>query len=239
MYKIVIFVAVSAVLILSVNAYEFNNADYNRIIADEIDNFERELYVPSVRTRREAPEDEKCPPRKHKLCCGEELIHKLHHDKKDSRSECFKQIMGKEDNPNSIPHDPFDCKSIEERQNKFLCVLQCEGQKNNIIDDDGNIKPEEYRKYIQTQLADVEYLADVQDKIIAGCLADIKNASKSSGKCKSDGMVSEFCVFKNIQLNCPEDQIKDKMFCEKMRERLRQENGRPMVLPPPPPHPKA
>ncbi|XP_072387222.1 uncharacterized protein [Diabrotica undecimpunctata] len=228
------FAAVYAVLILAVNAYEFNNPDYNRIIADDVDNIERELYVPSLRTRREAPTDEKCPPRKHPLCCGEELIHKLHDDKKESRSACFKEIMGKDNNPNSIPLDPFDCKSMEERKNNLMCVFQCEGQKNNYIDDDGNIKPEEYGKYIQTQLADVKYLADVQDKIIADCLADIKNATKSTGKCKSDGMVSDFCIFKNIQLNCPEDKIKDKLFCQKMQERLRQGDGRPPFLPPPP-----
>ncbi|CAG9835003.1 unnamed protein product [Diabrotica balteata] len=133
MYKIVNFAVVCAVLILAVNAYEFNNPDYNRIIADEVDNIERELYVPSLRTRREAPTDEKCPPRKHPLCCGEELIHKLHDDKKESRSACFKEIMGKDNNPNGIPSDPFDCKSMEERKIIFCVFFNVKARKTILL----------------------------------------------------------------------------------------------------------
>lgn len=57
--------------------------------------------------------------------------------------------------------------------------------------------------------------------------------NKSTGKCKPSGISSEFCLFKQIILNCPDDQMKDKDVCKKMQERLKQGKD---FFPPPPNH---
>ncbi|XP_056645389.1 uncharacterized protein LOC130450786 [Diorhabda sublineata] len=239
MYTIPVFIAVIGAF-LKIDAYNFENPDYNQILANDLEELYSTSHFVNIRDKRDTSNeiDGKCSRRGPKVCCDDMALKKIREGQKEYKNACFKEVVGK-DKPDKRPHeapfDPFDCEKMRQRRSEIVCISQCVGQKNNYIDDDGKIKPYEFEEYMKNKLEDITYLAPVVDKIIAGCVADIKNATMEDEKCKPDGIVSEFCIFKNIQLNCPDDQIKNKEACMKFQKMLKEGQGPPPVgfLPPP------
>nr|ALR72513.1 odorant binding protein 25 [Colaphellus bowringi] len=224
--------AVLAVIIVVVAAYNFEDTEFNQILANDLEDVYSFTYShPRSRRDDKAVEEDKChPPRRGRpLCCAEETMRKLHDDKKEIKRACFKEITGKEkperpDRHHGPPFDPFSCEKIEQHRRDMMCIQQCVGEKLDYLDADGKPKPEQFEKYVEGIFEKEDYLLPLKDKIVSVCLDEAKNATEkvSSDPCKSTGLVLEHCIFINTQLNCPEDQIKDKKMCSKFQDRLRQ-----------------
>jgi len=71
----------------------------------------------------------------------------------------------------------------------------------------------------------------VVEKITSNCLAAAKNATETPIKfsteglkaCNPSGITLKHCLFREIQLSCPADQIKDKTACDRFQDRIQKE----------------
>lgn len=112
---------------------------------------------------------------------------------------------------------------------------------NSQVDKDGNLNEADVKKLMADVSAKKPWLAQKQEQITSKCLEEAKNAPSPVGGddnaevCAPQPMTFMHCVFKEIQLSCPDEEIKDKKFCARMRERMQKDGGDFMMAPPPPP----
>ncbi|CAH1977857.1 unnamed protein product [Acanthoscelides obtectus] len=91
----------------------------------------------------------------------------------------------------------------------------------SLADDSGNVIEDEYMKYVKELLAEAPYMNSMVDKIAQDCLKEADTEEASDGGCNPTAIKLAHCLFRDIQLNCPEDQIEDKQSCEMLQERLK------------------
>ncbi|CAH1977855.1 unnamed protein product [Acanthoscelides obtectus] len=145
----------------------------------------------------------------------------MHEADRDIKQLCFKEITGM-DRPEKPPHfDPFRCENMEKHRSEINCVFQCVAQKKGLADDSGNVIEDEYMKYVKELLAEAPYMNSMVDKIAQDCLKEADTEEASDGGCNPTAIKLAHCLFRDIQLNCPEDQIEDKQSCEMLQERLK------------------
>lgn len=92
---------------------------------------------------------------------------------------------------------------------------------------------------IKVAFSKYEWVKPKEDEIIDKCIAETKtkmeNWKKDSTDEKSDcspaTMMLSHCLFREIQMNCPDEEIKDKAMCQKLREAVTKYGDFP-------PHPK-
>ncbi|EFA03231.1 hypothetical protein TcasGA2_TC013160 [Tribolium castaneum] len=216
-------------------AYEFNDPLFNQILANELVELESSAY-PHHRSRRdEDAVTEKCRPfRKKKLCCAEETFDELHDKDRDFKRECFKQVVGSKDGPREF--DPFRCDKVDKHRRDMTCVSQCVGQKKDVLDKDGNVKEAEFGEFVKETMAKESWFVSIQDKVVSTCLAEARNATANrdtsdTESCNPAGVKLMHCMFREIQLGCPTEQIKDQKACARARDKIKRHNE---FLPPPP-----
>nr|AIX97131.1 odorant-binding protein 8 [Rhyzopertha dominica] len=182
---------------------------------------------------------EKCRRRfRPKVCCGEEVFAELHHS--DEKRECFREIVGKDKDTRGPPPDPFKCEGRGKFRKNMMCVMNCVAKKKNLIDDDGNIKEDAIKSLFKSKFTDPAWTTELQDKIISTCMNEAKNPppmpkddANEQNECNPSLMVFSHCLFKEVQMQCPNEVITDQKSCERFRERVK--NGDDMMMPPPPP----
>lgn len=109
------------------------------------------------------------------------------------------------------------------------------------VDDEGALKADQISTYIKENFAKESWIESALDKIVSNCVAEAKNATENPSKfytaglkaCNPTGLSLKHCIFKEIQLSCPADQIKDKAACDKFQDRIKK--GMDVYGPPPPP----
>nr|WJJ63284.1 odorant binding protein 26 [Pachyrhinus yasumatsui] len=250
MNNLVTLCTVLAIVVYFVNGYDFQDSYFNQILSSNLEDALDSLDAISqhVRSRRDEEAsvamDDKCKKRhrRPKLCCADESFDAMHDKDKDIFRGCLKDTLGVE----KLDHhhrklDLFNCEEVEKRKNEMICVQQCIGQKKNLLKEDGSPNPKEITKYIKESLAKETWIEAVVDKITSTCITEAKNATVSQVKptsndvkvCNPSAMTLKHCLFKEIQLSCPADQIKDKSACDKFQERIKK--GFDFYGPPPPP----
>ncbi|KAF7282955.1 hypothetical protein GWI33_001765 [Rhynchophorus ferrugineus] len=187
--------------------------------------------------------DEKCKKKRRKpsLCCADDIFEQEHEKDRDIFRSCFREVLGVEKSSHHRRGDPFSCKETEKRRNDMTCVAACCGQKKGLLDDQGQPKPEAITKAIKEAFAKESWFDGVADKIVATCLKEAENATQYQVKptsdnikqCNPSGITIKHCLFREIQLSCPADQIKDQKACDKFQDRIKK--GLDDVEPPPPP----
>lgn len=70
------------------------------------------------------------------------------------------------------------------------------------------------------------WLVSHLDTIITKCLGEARNATANRSKddaesCNPAAIKGAHCLFREIQMNCPEEKIKDIKTCSKFRERIK------------------
>ncbi|KAK9736238.1 hypothetical protein QE152_g12671 [Popillia japonica] len=218
-------VLVSTLLLGVSSAYDFSDEFFNQLLSQEYDDFasgESVFLHPRARRDEEAS---KCHHR-HKFCCGDELMSKLHEKYRDTKRECFKQVTGKEFGGGP----PFTCEELEERKKEMTCVAECAGKKKGAVDDNGNIKEDEVKKLVAECTEELEWFKPMLDEVTTKCIGEAKAAAEKYDKkgCNPSDIKFSFCIFKEIQLNCPADQIKDQGRCDAMRESLKKHDHPPV-----------
>nr|AUF72950.1 odorant-binding protein [Anoplophora chinensis] len=233
-------VAFCALLVATVSAYNFEDPDFNILLSDDLEELSSGVASfshPRSRRDDEAVNDkDKCHHRKRwgELCCAEDVVAKMRDVEKDLKRECFKEVVGKDKHDK---FDPFNCETMDQRKKQIVCVIECVGKKKDLLDTEGNPKEEEFRSFLKESFSSESWLAALQDKVISTCLDEGKNATANrdasdSTSCNPAGIKIAHCLHREIQLNCPADQIKDEKSCARLQERLKR---RDFFHPPPPP----
>lgn len=63
----------------------------------------------------------------------------------------------------------------------------------------------------------------ILEKAVPKCLDEAKKAAsepRDKDTCNPSSIKMVHCLFREVQLNCPADQIKDEKSCNRLRERL-------------------
>nr|AVI04883.1 putative odorant-binding protein 2 [Anthonomus grandis] len=191
----------------------------------------------------------KRPPRRPRVCCAEESLDAIHEKEKDTSRSCYKEVTGL-DRPEKPEHgfhgpphkkfDLFSCEGVEKRKSDMICIQECVGKKKGMLNEDGTLNPEGITKILLETFTKETWVKPMAEQIIAKCIAEAKTANEKPIKfytevkrCSPATLTLKHCMFKEVQLSCPADQIKDKGACEKYQERLKK--GELDVPPPPPP----
>lgn len=88
------------------------------------------------------------------------------------------------------------------------------------MDSSGNILKDKFKDYVESNYE--ESWLDT-DKIVSTCLAEIQTAVDKSDKkeCNPSGLTGAYCLFREVQMKCPDDEIVDKKSCAKFRDRVK------------------
>lgn len=78
---------------------------------------------------------------------------------------------------------------------------------------------------VKTSFSEYTWIKPKEDEIIDKCIAetktkmeDWKKKSTEKDDCSPTLMIFSHCVFREIQMNCPDEEIKDKKMCSRLRE---------------------
>ncbi|KAJ3654616.1 hypothetical protein Zmor_013791 [Zophobas morio] len=229
-------------------AYDFNDPLFNQILADELEelhSLEDEFQHPRSRRDEEAVnlDKDKCRPfRRKSWCCAEETTDALHEKNREIKRECFKKVTGrdkdgKDSRDGKDGFDPFRCDKVEKHRKEMTCVVQCVGQQKGLLDEDGNPKEAEFTALVKETMSKESWFASIQDKVIPTCLAEARNATANrdtsdTESCNPAGVKLVHCLFREIQLGCPAEQIKDQKACNRVRDKIKRHND---FFPHPPP----
>ncbi|VEN64012.1 unnamed protein product [Callosobruchus maculatus] len=216
------------------SGYDFgDNSAFSQLLANDL----QDLYsVHHYRARRSPPGEgrDNCERHfKHKpvMCCAESAFHAMKEADRDIRRLCFHEVTGK-DGAEKPPNDPPRCASMEQRRDEINCVFQCVAQKKGLVDDSGKVVEKEYMEHINQFIDEAPYLKPVLDKIAQDCMQQANTNIALQGTCFSTATKLAHCLFRNVQLSCPDEEIKDKESCKLLQERLRSKEDFPPSPPP-------
>ncbi|XP_030746458.1 uncharacterized protein LOC115875193 [Sitophilus oryzae] len=245
-------VALCVVVSAAVSAYDFQDAEFNQLLASDLEDGFDSLYSLPVNSRvrraeeavTQSPnEDDKCKKRhrRPKACCADELLDQIHEKDKELVRSCFREVLGVDKHEHHRRGDPFSCEQAEKRRNDMTCVFQCVGQKKGVVGEDGKPKPEEITKTLKENFAKESWFEPSIEKVVSTCLKEAENATATQVKpasedvkiCNPSGITLKHCIFREVQLSCPADQIKDQKACERFQERIKK--GIHFFEPAPPP----
>lgn len=93
------------------------------------------------------------------------------------------------------------------------------------VDSNGNVKADTLRDGMKETLGKVQWLTPILDKVIPKCVEEANKAAQERKandpeSCNPSAIKMVHCMFREVQLNCPADQIKDEKSCNRLRERL-------------------
>lgn len=93
-----------------------------------------------------------------------------------------------------------------------------------------------FKKHVKDSFAKEAWWTPALEDAIGKCIEEANKAAaerdtKDPESCNPAGIKAAHCLFKEIQLSCPTDQIKDEKACTKLREKLQKNE----FFPPQPP----
>lgn len=101
------------------------------------------------------------------------------------------------------------------------------------------MKETEMRDFIKNSFSKASWIKPKEDEIIDKCIAetkakvnDMKMNSTGKDNCSPVVMIFSHCLFREVQMNCPDEEIEDKKMCDRIREDITKYGDFP---PPPPP----
>ncbi|XP_026469696.1 uncharacterized protein LOC113373627 [Ctenocephalides felis] len=231
----------AVVLVGAAVAYDFKDSYYNELLqADLEDNLDIEGALYNHRVTRETEnkdEEKKCRGRDryHKSsCCSEADDIKAHSEHmKELKKQCFNEVRAAAKQSRALAGDEqqqpmmdiFSCERMNKTKSEIVCVMQCVAKKQNLIDDNGDLKLADLTKYVKEELLiGAEWQKAMADKTIAKCAEEAREeASKprtNPNACNPSAIKFGHCVWREVQFACPADKIQDMQKCQKLRERL-------------------
>jgi len=215
-------------LIGAVSCYDFSDSIFNEYLARDLELMESEDYL-AVRQKRDeealSPGVEKCRRKRFKYCCGEESFERMMDEDKGIKRECYKEVTGKDKPTHFHSFDPFICdkEKIEKRKKDFVCVAECSGKKKNVVDESsGKLKEDELKIMMKKSFESETWFLPNVDKIVNKCVQESGNETKKNEEgCNEAPLKFAHCFWKEFQMSCPQDQIKDEKVCEKVNEKIK------------------
>lgn len=94
------------------------------------------------------------------------------------------------------------------------------------IDENGNIKEKEALEFKRKELVGEPWFLKMVEEAYPKCLQQVKTSNfvkdeNDKLSCNPAAMKMHHCMWREIQLTCPEDKITDPKMCGRIKERLR------------------
>lgn len=173
-------------------------------------------------------------------CCGENDDLKLLWSEgvRDLKKECFDQAR-------RATEVSKKARMIEEYEgfihgnktkDEYVCAVQCIGQKKEVLDHMGNVNKERMGSYVKRTYSSEPWKAEIADKVLEKCFKEtqkpsegevttdngaVTNGRSIQAKCNPNGIAFIHCLWREMQLNCPADKLRESRKCNRLRERLR------------------
>lgn len=107
---------------------------------------------------------------------------------------------------------------------------------------DGKLDQAQIGNYVKSTFKNEAWLSPLADQIIGKCLVEAESVAppkfhiEKLKPCKPSVITFKHCLDREIQLNCPADQIHNQESCERFRNHLNHKNDfdedQPMMGPP-------
>nr|AGO81737.1 odorant-bindingn protein 4 [Nilaparvata lugens] len=126
--------------------------------------------------------------------------------------------------------DMFSCEKVKMIKLKHICVHECIGKKTKILKEDGSLNPEEIKQYAREYMFNEEWSKELGEKALDKCLSQTYNSvtkmlDEYEIKCNPSSVQFHHCLWKEIELTCPESKVDLKAKCVRLRERLRKQQA--------------
>ncbi|XP_054283159.1 uncharacterized protein LOC129000229 [Macrosteles quadrilineatus] len=232
---------VSSVVVLvlavcsSVIAYDFQDSNFNEILADQLEDLDLAF---SFRQRRGIssessanPSDKlfKCKHHYGKSCCGtgkwmKHFAPGIEDSVREAYGECYKDFQQRLNASEANAEVSFfSCESANQMKMKVICTAECIAKKADLINEDGVVNTDKAISHMDK----IEY-EDWQKPIVVDAItkcAPLVKTEKVSTPHTGDiscslAMISfQHCVFVESEKNCPENQKKTDEKCKRHFEK--------------------
>nr|USF20781.1 odorant-binding protein [Lasioderma serricorne] len=147
------------------------------------------------------------------MCCAKDEIHGLMTKNREAKKACFDEFMG---DLRGLPPDAFQCENVMELKKRAICVGQCYAQKLGIIDSQGDVNKDGLKDFLKENLK-MDWFEPLIEEVAEKCSAEANGEQDEEAMCKPNGMKLMHCIFTEVQLRCPDNEIEDKEMCSKLR----------------------
>uniref|UniRef100_A0A8D8TS86 OBP47-like domain-containing protein n=1 Tax=Cacopsylla melanoneura TaxID=428564 RepID=A0A8D8TS86_9HEMI len=236
-------------------SYSFDNPEFNEHLRQSMDEYMYgEDEEPRLkRNARDANDDEKfvCRQKHFKSCCGNEgTMKRLHQKEKDVGKECHKNVTAKFEelrvninNPRADPMDLFSCEGMKNMKKKIYCVTECIGKTHKVLNEDGSLNEENLRTYILGESFQEEWHKELVTHGVDECLkkdfykisspkeeTTPVNPTDASLECNPTYLQFLSCLYKEIEIGCPEQYQKNSKKCKAIRKNFTENKKRMLDL---------
>ncbi|XP_036325893.1 uncharacterized protein LOC118738948 [Rhagoletis pomonella] len=232
------------VVLLGVNAYDFDDSGYNEYLFKELQSLQDEDNASDLlpnRARRDTAAEssaehhsKECPKhswKKDMHCCkGSNANDEQLEIFKSFRKECIAELKGE---PADDAYDPFDCEKMQQVREKIICLSVCVAKKFDTIDENGKLKRDVILAEMRKQIGDVQWKKDAVEGYVDKCLAEAKERHEQREKegrlsegCSRNPLTFQNCMWREFWNGCPAELQVDSPKCNKLRERTAAGNTR-------------
>ncbi|XP_046414223.1 uncharacterized protein LOC124176686 [Neodiprion fabricii] len=223
-------------------ASAFSSDEFDEFFRDEFDQIStrvrRSSEMEKGRDTAQGDGEKKKKPRR--SCCGENDDLKIlwGDGVRDIKKECFDQAK-------KATEVVRKARMMEEYEGfihgnrtkeEYICAVQCIGQKKEVLDHMGNVMKESMGEYVKNTYSSEPWKAEIADQVLEKCFAEtqkpsegevsmdngaVTNGRSVQAKCNKNGIAFIHCLWREMQLNCPADKLRESRKCNRLRERLR------------------
>nr|AYN07359.1 odorant-binding protein 18 [Yemma signatus] len=166
-----------------------------------------------------------------KNCCGDRktINHKAMRDNREDIDSCFKETFDKSLRTIGDPFvDMYSCEGIKQMKHHHICATECAMKKLGTIDADGKVNieksKEHYGKLItHDQIKQITYAAI--EKCAEAKELEIKDDTPDS-KCNPAAINFKHCMWREILLGCPDEQLIKNSFCESVLAHIKNKDNK-------------
>nr|AGZ04927.1 odorant binding protein 8 [Laodelphax striatellus] len=238
-------VLAACLLLATAYAYDFSDPYFNEHLQSAMEEIMEEEMLSIGRVQRDADQGQevadeyfKCKHRNLKTCCGKINLMKNYGDKgKIYGKQCYEEVVSAfKSNSSSTADDDdsmmdmFSCEKVKMIKLKHICVHECIGKKTKILKEDGSLNAEEIKQYAREYMFNEEWSKELGEKALDKCLTQTYNSvtkmlDEYEIKCNPTSVQFHHCLWKEIEMTCPESKVDLKAKCVRLRERLRKQQA--------------
>ncbi|KAK5645615.1 hypothetical protein RI129_004079 [Pyrocoelia pectoralis] len=149
---------------------------------------------------------------------------------RDLVMECYNQSIGKHNFSSYNISREKDGNSSEYKalvklwRNEVSCYLNCLALKYHLVNDDGCVQLENVVKHM-SDVYDGTWIGNITSSIATNCYKETEQGcadylkNKPENTCNPTFRKYNWCIYKEIQNNCPKDKIKNEERCKRFKER--------------------
>nr|AXS78203.1 odorant-binding protein 18 [Adelphocoris lineolatus] len=175
--------------------------------------------------------------RHHKSCCGKTPLplsliqHGKNETKRSTGSECYEEIDAKMGNKTSLENDmdPYNCEKVKRMKKKQYCMHECKAKKMGVANEQGVLDFPKVKDLLLSRVNETwqkEVLGQAVDTCATSKFDQTWKDDQDEYKCNPQALQFKHCVWKQVELKCPEEYQNTGRHCKKLRTKLTSETNK-------------